>query len=56
MVLDVGTIAPADTLLAGVDQVQRAGSETWWRADLRPIAQKDADLRRAAGKNPAKPR
>lgn len=39
MVLDVGTIDPADALMAGVDQVQRAGSDSWWRADLRAIAE-----------------
>ena len=38
MVLDVGTIAPTDSLLAGVDQAQRAGSDQWWRADLRALA------------------
>ncbi len=49
MVLDVGKIDPADTLLAGVDQAQRAGSETWWRADLRAIAEKAADAKRGEG-------
>ena len=39
MVLDVGMIAPTDTLMAGVDQAQRAGSEQWWRADLRALAE-----------------
>jgi hypothetical protein len=39
MVLDVGKIEPADRLMAGVDQAQRADSETWWRADLRPLAE-----------------
>jgi hypothetical protein len=38
MVLDVGKIDATDRLMAGVDQAQRAGSEAWWRADLRPIA------------------
>ncbi len=57
MVLDVGTIDPTDTLMAGVDQAQAVGSEVWWRADLRPIAEAAADTRRAPAKNspPKKP-
>ena len=43
MVLDVGKIDPTDRLYAGVDQAQQAGSEQWWRADLRAIAQATAD-------------
>jgi hypothetical protein len=39
MVLDVGNIAPTDSLMAGVDQAQRVGSDQWWRADLRALAQ-----------------
>ena len=39
MVLDVGKIDPTDTLMAGVDQVQQAGSDDWWRVDLRTIAE-----------------
>ncbi len=39
MVLDVGGIDPTDSLMAGVDQAQRAGSEQWWRADLRSLAE-----------------
>jgi hypothetical protein len=42
MVLDVGAIDPTDTLMAGVDQAQRVGSEDWWRADLRTIAESAA--------------
>ena len=42
MVLDVGAIDPTDTLMAGVDQVQRVGSDAWWRADLRKIAETTA--------------
>jgi hypothetical protein len=42
MVLDVGMIEPTDRLMAGVDQAQRAGSDAWWRADLRPIAEATA--------------
>jgi hypothetical protein len=39
MVLDVGTIAPTDRLMAGVDQAQRVDSDQWWRADLRALAE-----------------
>jgi hypothetical protein len=39
MVLDVGKIDPGDTLMAGVDQVQNAGSDDWWRVDLRAVAE-----------------
>lgn len=42
MVLDVGTIEPTDTLMAGVDQAQRVGSDAWWRTDLRAIAESTA--------------
>jgi len=45
MVLDVGKIEPTDTLMAGVDQVQRVGSDDWWRADLRVIAEAAAAAR-----------
>jgi len=47
MVLDVGTIEATDSLMAGVDQVQRVGSDDWWRADLRPLAEVAADAKRA---------
>lgn len=39
MVLDVGAIDATDTLLVGVDQSQAAGSDDWWRADLRTLAE-----------------
>jgi hypothetical protein len=39
MVLDVGGIEASDSLMAGVDQAQRAGSDDWWRADLRALAE-----------------
>ena len=47
MVLDVGGIDPADSLMVGVDQAQQVGSEQWWRADLRTLAE-------TAAKPPAK--
>lgn len=39
MVLDVGPIEPTDILMAGVDQAQRVGTDQWWRADLRSLAE-----------------
>ena len=39
MVLDVGGIEAGDQLLVGVDQAQKVGSDDWWRADLRTIAE-----------------
>lgn len=39
MVLDVGGIDAGDSLLVGVDQSQAVGSDDWWRADLRTIAE-----------------
>lgn len=50
MVLDVGSIEPSDYLMAGVDQVQNAGSDQWWRTDLRAIAEAAADVRRGAAR------
>lgn len=56
MVLDVGKIDPTDTLMAGVDQAQRVGSDNWWRTDLRVIAEAAADARRGAVKSPNRER
>jgi hypothetical protein len=47
MVLDVGAIDATDTLMAGVDQVQRVGSDTWWRADLKTLAESAVKTPRA---------
>jgi hypothetical protein len=49
MVLDVGTIEPTDVLMAGVDQAQAVDSDAWWRADLRAIAEHEAESLGAAG-------
>jgi hypothetical protein len=45
MVLDVGPILATDSLMAGVDQVQRVGSDDWWRADLRTLAEQTVAAR-----------
>jgi len=39
MVLDIGGFEAGDTLLVGVDQAQQVGSDDWWHADLRTIAE-----------------
>ena len=39
MVLDGGTVDPAGSILVGVNQAQRADSGTWWRAELRAMAE-----------------
>ncbi len=39
LVLDGSPIEPAYRIVIGVNQVQRAGSETWWHADLQPAAE-----------------
>jgi hypothetical protein len=39
MVLDGSPIEPGDSIVAAVNQAQRVGSETWWRADLQAAAE-----------------
>jgi hypothetical protein len=39
MVLDGSPIEPGDLIVAGVNQSQRVGTETWWRADLQAAAE-----------------
>jgi hypothetical protein len=39
MMLDGSPIEPGDVIVVGVNQAQRVGSETWWRADLQPAAE-----------------
>jgi hypothetical protein len=39
MVLDGFAAQNDHTIIVGVDQAQRAGSDVWWRADIRPIAE-----------------
>lgn len=38
MVLDGVTIEPTWLIVAGVNQAQKAGSESWWRGDLQSAA------------------
>jgi hypothetical protein len=39
MVLDGSDILPTDVIVAGVNQAQRVGSESWWRADVQRAAE-----------------
>jgi hypothetical protein len=39
IVLDGTTVEPSDIVVIGINQVQRAGADVWWRADLRPLAE-----------------
>jgi hypothetical protein len=39
LVLDAAAVEPTDIVVIGIDQAQRAGSETWWHADIRPLAE-----------------
>ena len=39
LVLDGIPIDPTDVIVVGIDQVQRAGSDDWWRTDLQPAAE-----------------
>lgn len=39
LVLDGSPVDPTDIIVVGIDQAQRAGSETWWNTDLRPLAE-----------------
>jgi hypothetical protein len=39
IVLDGSPVEPTDLIVIGVDQAQLAGSEQWWHADLRPLAE-----------------
>ena len=40
IVLDAGPVDPTDIIVIGIDGTQRAGSDAWWHAELRPLAEK----------------
>jgi hypothetical protein len=46
IVLDGSPIAPTDQIVIGVNQVQKANSDAWWRADVQPAA--EAAVRKVA--------
>ena len=39
LVLDGSIVEPTDIIVIGIDQAQKAGSETWWNTNLRPKAE-----------------
>lgn len=39
IVLDGTAFEPADQIVIGVNQVQRVGSNSWWSADVQPMAE-----------------
>ena len=39
MVLDGSPVEPGDVIVVGINQAQRANSESWWRADLQAAAE-----------------
>jgi hypothetical protein len=39
LVLDAGPVDPTDIIVIGIDGTQRAGSDAWWHAELRPLAE-----------------
>jgi hypothetical protein len=39
IVLDGSPVEATDIIVIGIDQAQLAGSEQWWHADLRPLAE-----------------
>jgi hypothetical protein len=39
IVLDAGPVDPTDIVVIGIDGTQRAGSDAWWHAELRPLAE-----------------
>jgi hypothetical protein len=39
MVLDGSAVEATDIVVLGIEQAQLAGSDQWWHADLRPLAE-----------------
>ena len=46
LVVDGGPVDPTDIIVIGINQVQRAGSETWWRAELQRAAEAAVPLKK----------
>jgi hypothetical protein len=46
LVLDGSKIDPSDIIVIGINQVQRAGSESWWRAELQRAAEAAVPLKK----------
>jgi hypothetical protein len=46
IVLDGTTVDPTDIVAIGINLVQRTGTDVWWRADLRPLAEKAVPVKK----------
>jgi len=46
IVLDAGPVDPSDIIVIGIDGTQRAGSDAWWHAELRPLAEKAVPVKK----------
>jgi hypothetical protein len=46
LVVDGSPVDPTDIIVIGINQVQRAGSEAWWRADLQRAAEAAVPLKK----------
>jgi hypothetical protein len=46
LVLDGADVDVTDIIVVGINQVQQAGSESWWRADLQPAAEAAVPLKK----------
>jgi hypothetical protein len=46
LVVDGGPVEPTDIIVIGINQVQRAGSDTWWRAELQRAAEAAVPLKK----------
>jgi hypothetical protein len=46
IVLDGGPVDPADSIVIGVNAVQRVNSDAWWRTELQPAAEAAVPLKK----------
>jgi hypothetical protein len=46
LVLDGSAIESNDVIVIGINQAQRTGSESWWRADLQRAAEAAVPLKK----------
>ena len=46
LVLDGGAVDATDVIVIGINQAQRAGSDSWWRAELQRAAEAAVPLKK----------
>ena len=46
LVLDGGAVDASDVIVIGINQAQRAGSDSWWRAELQRAAEAAVPLKK----------